>query len=113
MSLGLISRSFGSGIGWFRSSSRVIHGFACGSGLVLTMGLTGCAGKVEPQIQYVRFEVPVQVPCRAPEVSVPSWVAVGLSKTDSLEMKVRALLAERRQRIGYERLLQASVQACR
>lgn len=35
-----------------------------------------------------------------------------LRKTDSLELKVRALLAERRQRIGYERLLVASVVAC-
>jgi len=31
---------------------------------------------------------------------------------DSLEVKVRALLAERRQRIGYERELLAAVTAC-
>ncbi|MEX5320698.1 hypothetical protein WCE04_15330 [Pseudomonas shirazica] len=81
--------------------------------MVLTLGLAGCAGKVEPQIQYVRVEVPVQVPCRAPEVAVPPWTAAGLRKTDSLEVKVRALLAERRQRIGYERILEAAVGACR
>lgn len=75
--------------------------------------LAACAGKVEPQIQYVRVEVPVQVPCRAPEVAVPPWAAAGLRKTDSLEVKVRALLAERRQRIGYEKQLEASVSACR
>ncbi|WP_430316907.1 hypothetical protein [Pseudomonas sp. p1(2021b)] len=81
--------------------------------MVLTLGLAGCSGKVEPQIEYVRVEVPVQVPCRAPEVAVPPWAAAGLRKTDSLEVKVRALLAERRQRIGYERLLEAAVDACR
>lgn len=75
--------------------------------------LSACAGKVEPQIQYVRVEVPVQVPCRAPEVAVPPWAAAGLRKTDSLEVKVRALLAERRQRIGYERELVAAIAACR
>ena len=75
--------------------------------------LAGCASKPQPQIQYVRVEVPVQVPCRAPEVAVPPWAADGLRKTDSLEVKVRALLAERRQRIGYERLLEVAVQACR
>jgi len=34
-------------------------------------------------------------------------------KTDSLEVKVRALLAERRQRIGYESLLKAASESCR
>ena len=37
----------------------------------------------------------------------------GLRKNDSLEAKVRALLAERRQRIGYEKELEAAVSACR
>ncbi|AHZ77266.1 hypothetical protein DW66_2755 [Pseudomonas putida] len=55
----------------------------------------------------------MQVPCRAPEVAVPPWAAAGLRKSDSLEVKVRALLAERRQRIGYEKQLEAAVRACR
>ena len=50
---------------------------------------------------------------RAPVVAVPAWSTAGLRKTDSLEVKVRALLAERRQRIGYQRLLEAAVDACR
>ncbi|WP_409263397.1 hypothetical protein [Pseudomonas putida] len=75
--------------------------------------LAGCGGRVEPQVQYVRVEVPVQIPCRAPEVAIPPWAAAGLRKTDSLEVKVRALLAERRQRQGYERLLEAAARACR
>ncbi|MFJ7811059.1 hypothetical protein ACIQYQ_09485 [Pseudomonas asiatica] len=78
----------------------------------LALALAGCGGRVEPQVQYVRVEVPVQVPCRAPEVAVPSWASSGLRKTDSLEVKVRALLAELRQRAGYEKQLQAAVAAC-
>lgn len=108
------SLTCGSGMGVFCSARRVIRGLACGSGVVVTLlYLAGCAMKAEPEIRYVRVEVPVQVPCRAPEVAVPPWTAAGLRKTDSLEVKVRALLAERRQRIGYERLLEAAVGACR
>lgn len=81
--------------------------------ILSALALAGCGGWIEPQIQYVRVEVPVQVACRAPEVAVPPWAAAGLRKTDSLEVKVRALLAERRQRIGYEKQLEASVSACR
>lgn len=43
---------------------------------------------------------------------MPPWAAASLRKTDSLEVKVRALLAERRQRIGYENLMRAAVAAC-
>ena len=38
------------------------------------------------------------------------WAAAGLKKNDSLEVKVRALLAERRQRMGYERELIAAAE---
>lgn len=113
MRMGLNSHYCGSGMGLYQAARRVIRGFACRSGLMLALGLAGCAGKSEPKIQYVRVEVPVQVPCRAPEVAVPPWATAGLRKTDSLEVKVRALLAERRQRIGYERLLEAAASSCR
>ncbi|MCE0962648.1 hypothetical protein [Pseudomonas putida] len=113
MRLVLNSHSCGSGMRILQAGGHIIQGLACGSGMVLSMALSGCAGKIEPQVQYVRVEVPVQVPCRAPEVAVPPWAAAGLRKTDSLEVKVRALLAERRQRIGYERELKAVNHACR
>ncbi|MDH0640139.1 hypothetical protein N5D52_24740 [Pseudomonas sp. GD03860] len=75
--------------------------------------LAGCAGRTEPKIRTVRVEVPVQVPCRTPDIPVPAWAALGLRKSDSLELKVRALLAERRQRIGYEKMLVAGSDSCR
>ena len=79
--------------------------------VVLALLLAGCVGR-EPEVRTVRVEVPVQVPCKTKEVAVPPWAAQGLNKSDSLELKVRALLAERRQRIGYERQLVAAVEAC-
>lgn len=113
MRLVLNSLTCRSGMGIYQAASHVISGLACGSGLALALGLAGCAGKSEAETQYVRVEVPVQVPCRAPEVAVPPWATAGLRKTDSLEVKVRALLAERRQRIGYEKQLAAAVDSCR
>lgn len=78
----------------------------------LLLVLAGCAG-VEPEVRTVRVDVPVLVPCKTKAVAVPPWAAAGLKKSDSLEVKVRALLAERRQRIGYELQLVAAVSACR
>lgn len=80
--------------------------------LGLAVLLAGCAGR-EPEVRTVRVEIPVQVPCKTQEVAPPPWAADGLKKSDSLELKVRALLAERRQRIGYEREIVAATRACR
>ncbi|WP_437880947.1 hypothetical protein [Pseudomonas sp. LRF_L74] len=76
--------------------------------------LAGCAGQAveEPEPRIVCVEVPVAVPYRTKGIAVPPWAAAGLKKTDSLEVKARALLAERRQRIGYERELQQANEAC-
>ncbi|MDU4250838.1 hypothetical protein [Pseudomonas sp.] len=81
--------------------------------LVLVVALAGCAGQVEPEPRTVRVEVPVAVPCRTPAVEVPSWATASLQKGDSLQTKVRALLAELEQRKGYEVQLLAIVRACR
>lgn len=78
---------------------------------VAVLMLAGCAAR-ETNVRIVRVEVPVQVPCKTQDVAVPAWAANGLKKTDSIEVKVRGLLAERRQRIGYERILLAALRAC-
>ncbi|MCY1296784.1 hypothetical protein D9M70_461940 [compost metagenome] len=74
--------------------------------------LAGCAVRQEAELRTVRVEVPVLVPCKVKPVTVPPWAAAGLKKADSLEVKVRALLAERRQRLGYEREMLAAQKAC-
>ncbi|HBO1435695.1 TPA: hypothetical protein L4F23_001119 [Pseudomonas aeruginosa] len=80
--------------------------------MLVVVALAGCAGQVEPEPRTVRIEVPVAVPCRVPTVEVPAWATAGLRKGDDLQAKVRALLAERRQRIGYEAQLLAANRAC-
>lgn len=108
------SLTCGSGMGIFWPALRAIRSLACGGGVVVTLlYLAGCTMGAEPEIRYVRVEVPVQVLCRAPAVAVPPWAAAGLRKSDSLEVKVRALLAERRQRIGYEKQLEMASSSCR
>ncbi|MGC3640842.1 hypothetical protein ACPTFH_05275 [Pseudomonas aeruginosa] len=81
--------------------------------LGLVFALAGCAGRQDAEPRTVRVEVPVAVPCRVPAVEVPAWAAAGLKKSDDLQTKVRTLLAERRQRIGYEAQLLAANQACK
>ncbi|KTT24275.1 lipoprotein [Pseudomonas oryzihabitans] len=78
------------------------------------VALAGCVGQpvAEPEPRVVRIEVPVQVPCPVTVPAVPAWAGEGLRRSDGLEVKVRALLAERRQRIGYERELVATVVTC-
>ncbi len=80
--------------------------------LGLVFALAGCAGRQDAEPRTVRVEVPVAVPCRVPAVEVPAWAAAGLRKDDDLQTKVRALLAERLQRIGYEAQLLAANRAC-
>lgn len=77
--------------------------------------LAGCAGQpaAEPEPRIVRVEVPVLVPCRTAETPAPAWASAGLRRSDSLEVKVRALLAERRQWRGYAAELRAASEACR
>ncbi|HCI3974173.1 TPA: hypothetical protein NO321_002454 [Pseudomonas aeruginosa] len=80
--------------------------------MLVIVALAGCAGQVELEPRTVRVDVPVAVPCRAPAVEVPSWATAGLKKSDDIQTKVRALLAERLQRIGYEAQILAANQAC-
>lgn len=83
-----------------------------GLGLVLVFALAGCAARQEAEPRTVRVDVPVAVPCRVPAVEVPAWATAGLKKSDDIQTKVRALLAERLQRIGYEAQILAANQAC-
>lgn len=81
--------------------------------MMVAVLLTGCSVRPAPvEVRTVRVEVPVQVPCKVRRVTAPAWAADGLRKTDSLEVKVRALLAERLQRQGYVDQLAAAVEAC-
>ncbi len=69
--------------------------------------LTGCGPRVPERVL-----VPVEVLCKVDVPPEPAWATKSLTADADIFDQVRALLAERRQRIGYERLLRAAVESC-
>jgi len=76
------------------------------AGLVIGLALAGCGGLPE------RVLVPVPVPCQQELPEVPAWATDTLDDDSSIWEQVRALLAERRQRIAYEDQLRVKLSAC-
>lgn len=76
---------------------------------VLFIALSGCAA-LEPRV--VTTTVPVAVKCIETRIPKPLWATDTLPLHASLLDKVKALLAERLQRMAYEAELEAQVEAC-
>lgn len=74
-------------------------------GLAVALAGSGAQPVAESEPQVMCVDVPIQVLCRVKAPAVAAWTAEGLRKEDSLEVKVRALLANRRQAKGYIRKL--------
>lgn len=75
--------------------------------------LAACTAAAPTQRAALEVRVPVTIPCRAPAVPIPVFATSLLQSSDSLQTKVRALLAERQQHLGYEARLRAALEACR
>lgn len=85
---------------------------------VASFALSACGS--QPRIEYVPFEVrvPVPVACAAEVPTEPSWAAEGMPRVDpvsgeGIDVATDKLLAERKQRQGYEKKLKAAVEGCR
>lgn len=72
----------------------------------LAAGLPGCT--VVPK----RVLVPVPQPCTVEKPAEPVWATRALKDDAGIWDQVRVLLAERRQRIGYETALVAALKTC-
>lgn len=81
--------------------------------LFLVLMLSGC-GAFERKVEYVPYEVkvPVPVPCAVQVPSEPPWATQDLKRDDDIDVKARALLVERRQRMSYEERLKAAIEGC-
>lgn len=83
--------------------------------LAITIFLVGpgCS-LLEQKVDYVPFEVRVEVsvPCAAEIPPEPPWATEKLRKKDTLDDKAKELLAERVQRMGYEKKLKAAAEGC-
>ena len=75
--------------------------------LVGALALAGCAATA-PQ----KVEVPVPIPCHVKVPDRPVWATDTLPPGAGLYDKVKALLAERLQRISYETELEAAAKSC-
>lgn len=77
----------------------------CAAPLVLV--LAGCATRLPERVL-----VPVPVYCEVSLPKAPVWATTGLPADADIFVKVRSVLAERRQRIAYQRQLEAAIAAC-
>lgn len=57
-------------------------------------------------------KVPVPVYCEVEKIEVPAWATKALKPDADIFDQVKALLAERKQRQGYEALLEAAIKGC-
>ncbi|MGQ6493692.1 hypothetical protein ACUNEB_09510 [Serratia sp. IR-2025] len=80
--------------------------------VVSVMTLAGCSS-APPAPSYVEVKVPISVPCKTADVARPAFAVDQLPIGAPIDMQMRALRAERHQRIGYERELLAASEACK
>ncbi|WP_422529296.1 hypothetical protein [Serratia fonticola] len=80
--------------------------------VIAGLAITGCSNTPVPPPAYVEVKVPVPVPCKTADVAVPAFAVDRLKIGESIDVQMRALRAERHQRIGYERELLAAKNAC-
>lgn len=80
--------------------------------VICVLALAGCAGEL-PEPSYVEVKVPVAVPCKTADVARPAFAVDQLPIGSPIDIQMRALRAERHQRIGYERELLAANEACK
>lgn len=75
----------------------------------------GCALLGEKPVEYIPYEVkvPIAIPCAVDPGPEPDWATKGLRKADTLDDKVKSILAEREQHLGYEERLKAATDGCR
>ena len=81
--------------------------------LVLFFGmfLSGCSTNPFSH-KPVEVLVPVQVPCKITPPSKPNFAVNNLGIGEDIFEQVKALLAERKQRQGYELELEEAIKAC-
>ncbi|EMH4028879.1 TPA: hypothetical protein QIF01_003869 [Serratia marcescens] len=78
----------------------------------ISLMIAGCS--IAPTApSYVEVKVPVAVPCKTADVARPAFAVDQLPIGATIDVQMRALRAERHQRIGYERELVAANEACK
>jgi hypothetical protein len=84
--------------------------------LVVSITSVGCAAVNEPPvIQTViqRVEIPVAVPCKEVTPEAPPFKFGELTVEDDIFKKAQTVLSDRQLHIGYEKELNAALEACK
>ncbi len=82
--------------------------------VVMLFALVGCGKEVKkPEPVYVEVKVPVAVPCDPGTINAPAFAVDRLPIGSPIDKQMQALRAERHQRIGYEKELNAAIDSCR
>ena len=79
--------------------------------LLLLLSLAAC-GTTQIVYKPVPVNVPVEVPCHAPDIAAPAMPTAAVAPTASMFEKTKAALAELKIRAGYEGQLKAAIAAC-
>lgn len=80
--------------------------------VVSVLALASCS-RTPPAPSYVEVKVPIAVPCKTADVAPPAFAVDQLPIGATIDVQMRALRAERHQRIGYERELLAANESCK
>lgn len=80
--------------------------------VVSVLALAGCSNAPTAP-SYVEVKVPIAVPCKTADVARPAFAVDQLPIGAPIDEQMRALRAERHQRIGYERELLAANESCK
>ncbi|MEL5546465.1 hypothetical protein PTR73_10065 [Serratia nevei] len=78
----------------------------------ISLMIAGCSS-APPAPSYVEVKIPIAVPCKTADVARPAFAVDQLPIGATIDVQMRALRAERHQRIGYERELIAANEACK
>ncbi|HIE1305813.1 TPA: hypothetical protein ACXJRF_000674 [Serratia marcescens] len=81
--------------------------------IVVSVLLLASCSSAPPAPSYVEVKVPVAVPCKTADVTRPVFTVDQLQIGAPIDVQMRALRAERHQRIGYERELLAANESCK
>lgn len=80
--------------------------------VVILYVLAGCTTQTKVVDHYINVDRPVPVPCDVTIPDKPRFAVEMVKEGDSLQYIADAYMIDRRQRIGYEKKLEAALTTC-
>lgn len=93
---------------WWAMLASLSFMCLCVGLVVLALLMTGCATAQVPKA----VNMAIKTDCHPQAIAVPKWIANRMTADTDIYGQAQLLLAERKQREDYERLLEAANKAC-